>query len=180
MDTSQNKDIGRRQALLGVAGKNAIPPQHIMRQQRRLSASESARQVIPHSHKEFCPLCHHPSFIFDQLHHRHSHPTHNNSSYSSSHRLPGTFLCASCCNITVQSKLCDIKILKQEIRAQSRIIAPILKYKVNAPNTKYRDKRLRIKHSQRRISTLRRLIEQKHKENQHCTLPTDCYYCINQ
>ena len=170
MDTSQNRDIGRRQALLGVAGKNVIPPQRIIQQQRRLSATESAHKLIPREHKELCPLCLFPSFIFDQRHKSlvHTGPT--------SPRLPGTFLCALCCNKNIQSKLCDIKILKQEIRAQSRLITPILKHKVNAPNTRYRDKRLRVKHSQRRISALKRLIEQRHKENQHCMWWADGFF----
>ena len=69
MDTSQNRDIAMRQNLLSVGGKNTLPPKHIMQQQRRLSQSQLSkdRKIFIHSkHKELCPLCHRPSYIFKQ------------------------------------------------------------------------------------------------------------------
>ena len=169
MDTSQNKDIAMRQNLLSVGGKNAIPPQHIIKQQRRLSQTQlssdhHSRKIIHSKHKELCPLCHRPSFIFKQIS-KYDHKNHDNKHISSQ---CGTFMCSKCSNKEIQSKLSQINKLKQENKKLISIIKPMLNKKVNAPNTKYYDKKLKMQQYQHHIANLRLLIKQKQTENKQC------------
>mmetsp|Transcript_31641 Transcript_31641/g.50903 ORF Transcript_31641/g.50903 Transcript_31641/m.50903 type:complete len:804 (-) Transcript_31641:207-2618(-) len=164
-----NKDIAVRQNLLHVAGKNTLPPQHIIQQQRQSTQHElstATRKIIALKHKELCPLCHRPSFIFNQY--EKPPPTASSSTASASLSpsvCPGTFMCAKCSNQAIQSKLSQIIELKQDIKRQTQLIQPILTQKVNTRNTKYLDKTLRSKQHQQRISNLRHSILQRQKEN---------------
>eukprot|EP01084_Bolivina_argentea_P092058 165667_1 len=131
MDTSQNKDIARRQSLLGVAGVNAIPPQHIVNQQRQLSQTEfesQTRKIIPLEHRELCPLCHCPSFIFLQT--KYIPKSINNNNINNINQLtpsiPGTFMCKICINNRIKNKLLQINTLKKQIKQLSNKIKPIL------------------------------------------------------
>ena len=176
MDTSQNKDIGMRQNLLRVGGKNTLPPSHIIQQQRQLSQSQLSkdRKIFIHSkHKELCPLCYRPSFVFKQINqygHNHSHNNNNNNHYRhhTQQSQPGTFMCSKCSNKEIQFKLAQIKQLKQENKKLIKQIQPILHIKANAKNTKYHDKKLKIDQYEKTINNLRVLILQKQRENKLC------------
>eukprot|EP01084_Bolivina_argentea_P125522 222393_1 len=156
-----------RQNLLSVGGKNTIPPTHIVEEQQRLSSTELAsqsRKIIPMEHRELCPLCHCPSFIFVQS--KYSKNGLHHPSYSSPLPLHcGTFLCEQCCNQKMKLKLHQINQLKQQIQSASKLIDPILHAKMNARNTIYHDIRLKAKQRDQHISNLRLLIQQKQREN---------------
>ena len=163
MDASKIKDIGIRQNLLRAANKNTIPPSHIIQEQRRLSRTKFARQshqIMSPRHRELCPLCHCPSFIFKQ---------------SSKFTKEATFTCSNCSNRAIQSKISQIKALKHDIKQTSKQIEPILIQKLNAPNSSYCDKSLKSKQYQRSISNLRILIRQKQTENKQGTLPCNMH-----
>lgn len=140
---SKELDLKHRHSLLTEVGVEVPLPPHFIQHLSNINKRPSSLLLNKHR-KEKCPLCLQSSLIL--------------------HPKP-TFRCSKCSNREIQQKLSTIDQKKKQIKNQISKIEPILHSHLSMIEIHFGDKIFAEKCKQHRLLFLRKLLQNKSKEN---------------